>query len=264
MQPWKSLKIAFSMYSRVPVPHTDWSQENLRYALCFLPLVGVPIGLLLVLWHFLAALLPVHPVLFAALACVIPLGVTGGIHLDGFCDTVDALSSRQTREKKLEILKDPHIGTFAVLGCTVYFLLSFGLWVQLERSWRSVVVLGISFVLSRSLAAVSSVTFRPAKPQGLLHTFSSAAPVRSVTLATLLTAAASVAAMLWISWPYALGCLGGSVLSLGYYRVMAYRQFGGVTGDLAGYFLQVCELSMLAGMVVVQFILGGIRAWGCN
>ena len=161
MKAWQSFKIAFSMYSRIPMPHADWSPENLRYALCFLPLPGGVIGLLLALWHVLSNLLCVHPVLCAAVACVIPWGVTGGIHLDGFCDTVDALSSRQTREKKLEILKDPHIGTFAVLGCVVYFLLSFGLWVQLARTWQSVAVIGLCFVVSRSLTALSAVLFRP-------------------------------------------------------------------------------------------------------
>lgn len=258
MKPWQSLKIAVSMYSRIPMPYADWSQENLRYALCFLPLIGVPIGLLLALWHYLAGLLSVHPVLFAAVACVIPWGVTGGIHLDGFCDTVDALSSRQTREKKLEILQDPHIGTFAVLGCVVYFLLGFGLWVQFARTWQSVGIMAIGFVASRSLTACSAVTFRPAKQQGLLHTFSSAASARVVLLVSLLVFSVCTGAMFWISWPCALGCFTGGGLCLLYYRVMAYRQFGGVSGDLAGYFLQLCELAMLAGMVVVQLILGVI------
>ena len=134
MKPWQSLKIAFSMYSKIPMPKTDWSPANLGYAFCFFPLIGIPIGALLAFWHFIASFLSVHPVLFASVACVIPLGVTGGIHLDGFCDTVDALSSRQPREKKLEILKDPHTGAFAILGCIAYFLLAFGFWTQLFSS----------------------------------------------------------------------------------------------------------------------------------
>lgn len=258
MKAWQSFKIAFSMYSRIPMPHADWSPENLRYALCFLPLPGGVIGLLLALWHVLSNLLCMHPVLFAAVACVIPWGVTGGIHLDGFCDTVDALSSRQTREKKLEILKDPHIGTFAVLGCVVYFLLSFGLWVQLARTWQSVAVIGLCFVVSRSLTALSAVLFRPAKRDGLLHTFSLAASGRAVTVVSLLVTVGCACVMFWLSWPCALGCLSAGLGCLAYYRVMAYRQFGGVSGDLAGYFLQLCELCMLAGMVLVQFILGVI------
>lgn len=43
-----------------------------------------------------------------------PLLVTGGIHIDGFSDTMDALSSHAERQKKLEIMDDPHIGAFGV------------------------------------------------------------------------------------------------------------------------------------------------------
>ena len=62
-------------------------------------MVGVVQGALLLVFSLLAQALGLGPVLFAAVAALLPLFVTGGIHLDGFCDTVDALSSHQTREK---------------------------------------------------------------------------------------------------------------------------------------------------------------------
>ena len=61
---------------------------------------------------------------------LLPVLVTGGIHMDGFLDTTDALSSWQPREKKLEILKDSHAGAFAIImGCS-YFVLALGVWVR--------------------------------------------------------------------------------------------------------------------------------------
>ena len=69
-------------------------------------------------------------VLFAAAAACLPLLITGGIHMDGFMDTVDALASHQSRERKLEILKDSACGAFAVLYCGVYLLLSFALYYE--------------------------------------------------------------------------------------------------------------------------------------
>ena len=56
-----------------------------------------------------------------------PVAVTGGIHLDGYADTSDALSSYGDREKKLEILKDSHCGAFAVIRLCSYFVAYFGL-----------------------------------------------------------------------------------------------------------------------------------------
>ena len=34
-----SFFIAFSMYSRIPVPRVDWEKENMRYAMCFFPVI---------------------------------------------------------------------------------------------------------------------------------------------------------------------------------------------------------------------------------
>lgn len=102
--------VAFSTYSAILMPQVQWSQRNMRYAMCFFPLIGLIIGALLLGWAQLRNLVGIGPLLFGAVATVLPLLVTGGIHLDGFCDTCDALGSHQPREKKLEILKDSHAG----------------------------------------------------------------------------------------------------------------------------------------------------------
>ena len=119
----KSLCIAFTTYSRLPVPRVEWDERSLRYAVCFFPLIGVCIGALEYLWLWLSGLLGCPALLRGAVAAAIPLLVTGGIHADGFCDTVDALSSHQSRERMLEILKDSHCGAFAVIFFGVWLLL---------------------------------------------------------------------------------------------------------------------------------------------
>ena len=45
------------------------------------------------------------------------------------------------------------------------------------------------------------------------------------------------------------------LLSFCCYKAVCYRQFGGMTGDLAGYFLQICELAMLTGIVLAGRLL---------
>ena len=102
----QTIAVAFAMFSAVPVPQFDWNEKNMRYSLCAFPLVGVLCG---VLWCVCASL-PLPAMVRAAGFCLIPIWVTGGIHLDGYADTCDALSSYGDREKKLEILKDPHCG----------------------------------------------------------------------------------------------------------------------------------------------------------
>ena len=120
-----SFVIACSMYSRIPMPQVDWTENRMKYAMCFFPLIGVTMGA--ALW--LTALIGEHvhtleegSLLWAVMGTILPLLITGGIHLDGYLDVTDARSSYGDRAKKLEILKDPHVGAFAVIGCGIYLL----------------------------------------------------------------------------------------------------------------------------------------------
>ena len=68
----------------------------------------------------MSANLALEKMCFAFVGLAIILLVTGGIHMDGYMDTMDALHSYGNREKKLEILKDSHIGAFAVIMTVLY------------------------------------------------------------------------------------------------------------------------------------------------
>ena len=100
----RSLFSAFLMYSRIPAPKVEWKEENRRYALGFFPLVGAVIGGLLMLWRLGCGKLGFGQLVFAAGAVFIPVLVTGGIHLDGFCDVCDARASYADKAKRLEIM----------------------------------------------------------------------------------------------------------------------------------------------------------------
>ena len=119
---WDCLVVAFSTYSAIPMPQVQWSQRNMRYAMCFFPLIGLIIGALLLGWAQLRNLVGIGPLLFGAVATVLPLLVTGGIHLDGFCDTCDALGSHQPRERSWKSSKTPMRGPLlswaAALTCS--------------------------------------------------------------------------------------------------------------------------------------------------
>lgn len=246
--------MAFTMYSRVPVPRVKWENENMAYAMCFFPLVGVVIGAALYIWLRLCAIAGIGTVLKAAVAVLIPIGISGAIHMDGFCDTADALGSRQTRERKLEILKDPGAGAFALISCCSYLLLYFALWCEAATTGRALPVLALIPVLSRSLSGLSVVTFKNARGGGLLATFSKAAQTGTVRVVMLIWIAAALAAMLVLNLPAGIGAALCALIMFLYYRIMSYRQFGGITGDIAGYFLQLCELLALLGIIVAERI----------
>ena len=161
----QTVAVAFAMFSAVPVPQFNWTEKNMRYAMCAFPLIGVVIGLL---W-FLCGVLPLPGAARAAGFCLIPVWVTGGIHLDGYADTCDALSSYGDREKKLEILKDPHCGAFAVIRLCSYFLAYFALCTCVSFTPSVGVLWVLALVLERALSGLAVASFPMAKNTGLAH-----------------------------------------------------------------------------------------------
>ena len=125
---FESLLIALSMYSTLPVKCLNWNAKNLRLAMLFFPIIGLLCGGGLWLVWTVCQLLHRSAYLFAVLAVLVNVWITGGIHLDGFCDTADALYSRRPMEEKLRILKDPNCGPFAVFAVILVLLVQVDLY----------------------------------------------------------------------------------------------------------------------------------------
>ena len=147
---------ALSTYSVLPTPQPAWGDPRTRYAICWFPAVGVVCGIVLWGWNWICRAAGVGSVLFACGAVCLPLLLTGGIHLDGYMDTVDALASHQPREKKLAILKDSHCGAFAGIYCGIWFMLLFGLYVEIYTAGQ-VAALYPVFAFSRALSALCAI-----------------------------------------------------------------------------------------------------------
>lgn len=243
-----SFFIALSMYSRIPVPRVDWEKENMRYAMCFFPMIGVVIGAVMYLAGWLLNKTSVGGLFRGVVFTLIPIIITGGIHMDGFMDTMDALGSWGDREKKLEILKDSHAGAFAILGMGCYLMWSVAVWSELPAEVLR--VCGVSFVLSRALSGFSVVTFPAARNSGLLKMFQDGAQKKVVRITMCLYVAAAVIMMAVMNARAMTGAVTGVMIAFLYYIVVSRKQFGGVTGDLAGFFLETAELAMFTGILV--------------
>lgn len=252
----ETILVAFAMFSAVPLPPPEWNGKNMRYAMCAFPLIGIACGALWWGWGAVCLWLEAPGLLRGAGLCLIPVLVTGGIHMDGFADTCDALASCAAPEKKQEILKDPRCGAFAVIHLCVYFAAYLALCTALRPTRQALWTMGLAFVLERGLSGLAITRFPLAKQTGLAHTFATAADRRTagrVLIAACVLAGAGMAA---------LGGVTGAVMVLAgllmfwRYRVTADKQFGGLSGDLAGWFLQKAELWMLGALVACQLVEG--------
>ena len=245
----ETIVVAFSMFSALPMPQVDWNNRNMRYCLCAFPLVGVVIGLCCWGWSCFCGSLPLSPVLRGAGLCLIPVWITGGIHLDGYADTCDALASHAGIEKRQQILKDPNLGAFAVIRMCCWFLADFALWTVLPEL-RAATAIGI-FGLARSLSGLALTSFRLREGSGLARSFAEAADrerVRRILLGICL----GFAALLCASGGWF--CVPVAAAVFLYFRNLCEKAFEGLSGDLAGWFLQTAELWMLGALVLWQIL----------
>ena len=256
----RSLFLALSMFSKIPAPRVDWKSENMRYIMCFFPFVGFFIGGI----DFLLCLLAKSGTLqnltgfeIPLALTIVPVFLTGGIHLDGFMDTSDALASHASRERKLEILKDSRVGAFAVINVAVYFLAYFvisshftTLVKESEISTEVSLCLVSIFPVSRFLSALAVATFQCAKGSGLAKTFQDSSAKKFTRIWCVIFLLAIYSLIIARAHFFGILILASSLLCFAYYFLMSKKHFGGITGDLAGYFVQITELFCLAVLTI--------------
>ena len=154
----KSFIIAFSMYSSIPMPQFEWKDEDMKYILCFFPWVGAVVGACIYLWKMICDRFGIGLLCYTCIGAVIPLLITGGFHADGFMDTMDAFHSYQPKEKKMEILKDSHIGAFSVIMLGIYGLIYFGAFSEI-RNDQLLQIVCAGFFLARVLSGIGVDSF---------------------------------------------------------------------------------------------------------
>jgi len=249
------------MYSRIPVPGAVWKDGTPAYTIGFFPCVGLIIGAL----HYMGFLcLPVPAAAKALILAVLPLLVTGGIHVDGYMDTADAFHSYGDREKKLEILSDPHIGAFSVIRLLILaglylagliILISDSGWETLQK--EAVLCFSGSFILSRCASGILLIILPPAKKEGMASEMKQHSPLKANLILLGIQAAAVIIAGVIIS-PIimTMGVLTAMLVTV-FFLFGKVRALGGITGDLCGWYLCVTECGMLCSMAVIYLVLKG-------
>ena len=195
------------------------------------PVVGALIGFLVgAVWWGAAAIWPL-PVA-GTLAVVADLGLTGMLHLDGLADSADALLPPVSRERRLEIMRDPRSGAFGVVAVVVVLLLRFSVFASLTPTRTTMFALAGIWAMSRAAMAVTACTVAYARPQGLASAFLGASPTAIVVLGVALS---FVLAGIGTE-PHLRGVLAvaGGALAAAAVVAFAHAKVGGFTGDVLG------------------------------
>ena len=269
----RSFLAALTFLTLVPAPGSRmFAQREISVSRGFYPLIGLLIGLLLVAlergaialfsqppgeWAVLSAVPPFSAAPFsaapltAAVLLVALLVITRGLHFDGFMDVCDGLFGGYTRERRLEIMRDSHVGSFAVAGGTALLILKYGALFSLlsySGAGKSWVLLAFP-MLSRWSMVILLQFFPYVREAGLGSPFHGAdgKPWIAAGFALLVTAGVSIV----------LGGIGGAALMIGVSLLAVLigltmtRILGGLTGDIYGATNELVEATVLIAAVAL-------------
>lgn len=235
----KSILFALQHLTRLPLPYVSFDEASCGRATAFFPLAGVLIGAIMAAMVWAAGwYLPVQ--LQASLLIVLMVVLTGGIHLDGFMDSIDGLFSGRRREKKLEIMRDSRVGAFGVIGAICLLLFKFSLLVGIP-AYMLVKLLVVVPAISRWNMTLTIFVFPYARQEGLGAIYKKYCGVRELLMATVLTGAA--AGIVLGVYGALLMLMGGLIACLVGKRVSA--ELGGLTGDIYGLINELSEVLLL-------------------
>lgn len=237
--------VAFSLLTRLPVPvdHTRAGERGAAAAWAY-PLVGVALGALAGLLAAIALWLGAPTGMAAALALATLAITTGGMHEDGLADFADAMGGN-TREQRLEIMKDSHIGAFGAIALTLALLARWSGIAPLSE-WEMILDLAAVGAVSRAGMVVTMAELRNARKSGL-----SAATGRPTQGTLLMALGIALLATLLLTgfgglYLFVIG-LAGTLPILW----LAERTLGGQTGDVLGAAQQCAEIAALAALIAL-------------
>ncbi len=247
----KSIIIAFSFFTTIPMPMIDWTDKRMRYVPLVLPLVGAAIGTLLFGFYTVLGLSGTGNFLNAVLICIFLLAITGGLHTDGLMDSADAYFSRRNKERRLEIMKDSRVGAFAVMALAVILLLKVAFLYEVLESGKQIGLLLLFIpMISRTLQPSMLYYFPYAKEEGLAKMYGGKLK-KYLGIILILIFVGICIGMYFIAGLSALSIPGTALLYFIFYYFSVKKHFGGITGDLLGAFTEISEMLMIGALLFV-------------
>lgn len=234
-----------SMFCAIPFPGNLWDEKARDKMLLFLPIVGLEMGAIWAILAWLCGLFQLPVLVKGLILAVYPYLAAGFIHLDGYMDVTDAVKSCRSLERRREILKDSHVGAFAVIGIGLLLLAQFAFLASVpERADYRILL----FVPAVSRCG-SSLAVTVLKPMDTSQYAAQKKPRSHVAVLAAMTVL-FVAAGFLLCGRYGCVLLGG-LAGYGLALRKAYKSLEGMNGDISGYALTISELCAVAVLAVL-------------
>ena len=233
----RDLRLAIGFLTLFPV--SPGSADEMAPSRTYFPLVGLALGGILAGLDF-AARQVLPDTVVAALLVAALLVLTRAIHTEGFLDACDGLLGGHTRERRLEILRDTHVGAYAVAGGISLLLLKWSLFANVPDGTRAGLLV-VFPCLSRFGMVTTMAAFAYAREKGLGTAFQEGSSPWQVIFG-FVTAAAAAGLLLGAAGLFLLGVAIVASLGVGWWTE---RALGGMTGDTYGAVNEVAEVTVL-------------------
>lgn len=234
-----------TMFCAIPFPGKVWDEDARPLMLLFLPVVGLEMGLLWMGLGWLARVLGLPQMAAALILCAYPYFVTGFLHLDGFMDVTDAVKSWRDLERRREILKDSHVGSFSVIAIVLLVVAQFALFASAKQDADVKILLFVP-VVSRCCSALAVTALRPMSTSQ--YAVQNIPKKNIIVLSVMLAAALTGGFTLCGRYGFALlGCMAGYGLALR----RSFKSLDGMNGDISGYSLTIGELCAVAVFALI-------------
>lgn len=238
---YKGFIMAVSMFTVLPTPYIEWDDDGVKNMMKFYPIVGLIVGGIWSIVYYLISSLNVSIILKSVIIMILPFIVTGMLHLDGFMDVCDAILSRRDKEEKLRILKDSATGAFSVISLVILFFLQFGgIYSILDKKIPFYILILIPIV-SRSIVAYYLLSRATIKESTLGTYFKKGTNIHDRIIMIM-----SLLIMFIISFMllnvYGIALVSLIIIGITWAVEKCKKEFGGISGDVAGFALVVGEV----------------------
>jgi adenosylcobinamide-GDP ribazoletransferase len=242
---WVAIRLAIASLTIWPIrlQESDGTAENLALSRYAFPFVGAAIGLFLATLSVGLARGHLSPQIAAFLLVAASATISGGLHLDGLADTFDGLFLGGEPDRRLAVMRDPHIGTFGVIALVLVLLGKFAALSAMSASRRAPVLIA-ACVVSRCMILVASAFAPYARPEGTGRIVIEATKRRDGIVAIVLSLAVSALAL---RSGGVIACLGSLSITF-VLTALAVRRIKGVTGDILGAVVELGEMVYLASL----------------
>jgi len=245
----KRLVLMLQFFTSIPIKlKLSANDEDFGKGLVFAPFVGLIIGAILASASYVLLFIFPRPMV-AAIAVVLYIIITGGLHLDGLGDTFDGIFSNRSKERILEIMRDSRVGTNSVLAVVSVLLLDYVALSQINSTYflRIILLMPVAGRIGSIIGAAVSKYAR--QGEGLGKSFIEYCGKKEMFWGLIIYIVISLLAFDYKLW---IVLLVTPISAFLFVKGLS-RKIGGATGDVLG---AVCELNQCIFVVVACAILG--------